>query len=125
MYIKEVASFSTQSVINIFHLRSDNTVETVMVEFREILEKAKTISENEDQERAMSYMFEEVPMMAMRKLVPKITGQDTLMFQGWSGRQHEMRKTLTVEADESKVEMIPYWVELAKNREIFQRYWGH
>jgi hypothetical protein len=56
-----------------------------MVEFREILEKAKTISENEDQERAMSYMFEEVPMMAMRKLVPKITGQDTLIEEDSHG----------------------------------------
>jgi hypothetical protein len=36
-----------------------------------------------------------------------------------------MRKTLTVEADESKVEMIQYWVETAKNRKIFQRFWGN
>ena len=30
-----------------------------------------------------------------------------------------------MEADESKVEMIQYWVETAKNRKIFQRFWGN
>jgi hypothetical protein len=70
-------------------------------------------------------VLEDIPAMALRKLMPKITGQDTSLFQGWSGRQHEMRKTLTVEADESKVEMLQYWVETAKNRKIFEKYWGH
>lgn len=36
-----------------------------------------------------------------------------------------MRKTLTVEADEQDVEMLQYLVETAKNRRLFEKYWGY
>ena len=35
-----------------------------------------------------------------------------------------MRKVLTVEADDGEVEMIQYLVEIAKNRRLFEKYWG-
>jgi hypothetical protein len=125
LYIKEVASFATQTVVNIFHLRNDNTLETIMAEFRSILQEAKAIAETEDPENAGHYSWMGVPDLGLRKLMPKITGQDTSLFQGWSGRQHEMRKTLTIEADEKHVEMLQYWVETAKNRKLFELKWGN
>ena len=125
LYIKSIASFNTMSVVNIFHLRNDNTPEMILAEFVRILSEAKDIAEIEDMEGSMQYSWKEIPAMNVRKLMPKIVGQDTKMFQGWSGRQHEMRKTITIEADEDEVEMIQYWVEIAKNRRIFQKFWGH
>ena len=65
--MKEVASFTTQSVINIFHLRNDNTVETIMEELIAILDEAKEISESEDSERSSEYIFEDIPKMAIRR----------------------------------------------------------
>lgn len=65
--------------------------------------------------------MEDLPTLGMRKLIPKIVGQDTKVFQGWTGRQHDMQKTLMVEADEQDVGMIQYLAETAKNRRIFKK----
>jgi hypothetical protein len=66
----------------------------------------------------------ELPVMSIRKLMPKIPGQDTSVFKNWNGRQHDNRKVLAIEADEGDVEMIQYLVETAKNRQLFEKRWG-
>jgi hypothetical protein len=96
-----------------------------MKEFKTVLKEAKAIAEREDSENADQYSWRGIPELGLRRLMPKITGQDTTLFQGWSGRQHEMRKTITIEADEKYVEMLQYWVETAENRKLFERMWGH
>ena len=112
------------SVVNIFHLRNDNTPELILAEFERILCEAKEVAEQEEVDESMQFLWKEIPQMNMRRLMPKIVGQDTKLFQGWTGRQHEMRKTITVEADETDVEFIQYLVEVAKSRRIVQKYWG-
>ena len=96
LYLKSIASFNTMPVINIFHLRSNNTPETILAEFERILAEAKDITEREDADGVMQFVGKEIPRMNVRRLMPNIVGQDTKMFQGWSGRQHEMRKTITI-----------------------------
>ena len=124
LFLKNISSFNTRTAVNIFHLRNDNDAETIKEEFRLILEEAKEIAEVEDAENAMEYFMREIPDLSIRKLMPKIVGQDTKAFQGWSGGQHEMRKVLAIEADDNDVEMIHYLVETAKNRRLFEKYWG-
>lgn len=124
LYLKSIASFHTMSVVNIFHLRNDNTPELILAEFERILCEAKEVAEQEEVDESMQFLWKEIPQMNMRRLMPKIVGQDTKLFQGWTGRQHEMRKTITVEADETDVEFIQYLVEVAKSRRIVQKYWG-
>jgi hypothetical protein len=89
------------------------------------LEEAKEIAEREDMDGSMQFVWKDVPPINVRKLMPKIVGQDTKVFQGWTGRQHEMWNTITIEADEDGIEMIQYLTEITKNRRIFQKYWGH
>jgi hypothetical protein len=123
--IKEIASFTTVSVCNIFHLRYDNTPEMVLEEFKHTLEEAKDIAEDEDEDGWMSFSWNEFPALNIRKLMPKIPGQDTSKFKKWSGRQHENRKVLAIEADENDVEIIQYLVETAKYWQLFEKRWGH
>ena len=125
LYMKEIPSFSTMSVCNIFHLRHYNTPETVLEEFQQTLEEAKEIAEYEDEDGWLRFSWNELPILNVRKLMPKIPGQDTSKFKNWTGRQHENRKVLAIEADENDVEMIQYLVETAKNRQLFEKCWGH
>jgi hypothetical protein len=124
LYIKEIASFTTMTACNIFHLRNDNTPETVLDEFRLMLEEAKVIAEDEDEDGWLRFWKNEFPVMSIRRLMPKIPGQDTSVFKNWNGRQHDNRKVLAIEADEGDVEMIQYLVETAKNRQLFEKRWG-
>jgi hypothetical protein len=123
--MKEIASFSTMSVCNIFHLRNDNTLETVLDEFQQTLEEAKEITEYEDEDGWLRFSWNALPVLNIRKLMPKIPRQDTSKFKNWTGRQHENRKVLAIEADENDVEMIQYLVETAKNWQLFEKRWGH
>ena len=116
LFIKSISSFNTRSAVNIFYLRNDNDLETIKEKFKQILEEAKEIAEVEDEDGSREYFYKEIPDLSIRKLMPKIVGQDTKVFQGWTGSQHEMGKVLTLEADEDDVEMIHYLVEAAKNR---------
>jgi uncharacterized membrane protein YgcG len=109
---------------NIFHLRNDNTPETVLEEFKLTLEEAKETAEDEDEDGWIRFMLKEFPLLSIRKLMPKIPGQDTSVFKNWNGRQHDNRKVLAIEADEGDVEMIQYLVETAKNRQLFEKRWG-
>jgi hypothetical protein len=124
LYIKEIASFTTMTACNIFNLRNDNTPETVLEEFRLTLDEAQVIAEDEDEDGGLRFCMNEFPVMSIRKLMPKIPGQDTSVFKNWNGRQHDNRKVLAIEADKGDVEMIHYLVETAKNRQLFEKRWG-
>ena len=76
LYIKEIASFTTVTACNIFHLRNDNTPKTVLEEFRLTLEEAQEIAEEEDEDGGLRFCMNEFPVMSIRKLMPKIPGQD-------------------------------------------------
>lgn len=123
LYLKEIASFNTKLVVKIFHLQNNNTEESILEEFKMVREEAKEIKEQEDAEGSMRYILRDLPTLNIRKLIPRIPGQVTKIFQGWTGRQHEMRKCLRLGADKEEVEMIHYLVETAQSRRIFEQYW--
>ena len=125
LYLKEISSFDTKTVATIFHLRHDNTGATVHLEFLKALDEAKDIAENEDQEGAGAYLMDDLPVLNVRSFIPKIDGQDTSAFSGWSGRQHDNRKCISFECDSADVEMVHYLISTGKNRGIFKRIWGH
>lgn len=124
LYLKDILSFDTKTAVTIFHLRNDNNDDTIMAEFKLALEEAKDIAEKEDEEGSMAYILDDLPTLNIRKFIPKIQGQDTKPFANWSGKQHDNRKCILVECDGLDVEMIHYLVRTAKNRKIFQKYWG-
>ena len=72
----------------------------------------------------MTYILHDIPTLNICKFIPKILGQDTKPFQGWSGRQHDNRKCILVESDRSNMDMIHYLTQTAKNRRLFEKYWG-
>eukprot|EP00956_Cyclotella_meneghiniana_P026377 scaffold56791_cov61-Cyclotella_meneghiniana.AAC.5 len=125
LHLKEISSFDTKTVATIFHLRYDNTASTVHSEFLRALDESKDIAENEDQEGARAYLMDDLPTLNVRSFIPRIDGQDTTTFSGWSGRQHENRKCISFECDGAEVEMVHYLVSTGKNRGIFKKYWGH
>eukprot|EP00956_Cyclotella_meneghiniana_P018468 scaffold30756_cov39-Cyclotella_meneghiniana.AAC.6 len=125
LYVKKIQSFTTVSVVNIFHIRTDNAFETILAEFKRALEEAKDYAENKNLEGSDIYILEDIPEMNMRTMTPKIQGQKTEQFQGWSGAQHRMRQVLTVEVDESAADMVKFFVEVAKAKRYFQKLWGY
>lgn len=125
LYIKEIASFETRTAINIFHLRNDNSFDIVLEELRTILTAAKERAEEEEQDGCSEFFFHELPSMSIRKQMPRISGLDTSVYQGWTGRQHDMRKSLHVEVDEEGVAMVQYLTEKAKSMGLFQKFWGN
>eukprot|EP00956_Cyclotella_meneghiniana_P025889 scaffold54940_cov39-Cyclotella_meneghiniana.AAC.1 len=125
LYVKKIQSFTTVSVVNIFHIRTDNNFETILAEFKRALEEAKDYAESKSLEGSDIYILEDIPEMNMRTMTPKIQGQKTEQFQGWSGAQHRLRQVLTVEVDESVAEMVKFFVEIAKSKRYFQKLWGY
>jgi hypothetical protein len=124
LYLKDIASFDTKTAVTIFHLRHDNDDETILAEFVLVLEEAKKIAEDEDEEGSMRFILHDLPLLNIRKFIPRIDGQDTKPFSGWSGKQHDNRKCISVECDGGDVELIHYLVQTAKNRRLFEKYWG-
>jgi hypothetical protein len=85
LYLKDILSFDTKTAVTIFHLRHDNTDKAILSEFQLALNKAKDIAENEDEEGAMTYMLDYLPLLNVHKFIPKITGQDTAPFRDGPG----------------------------------------
>ncbi len=78
--------------MTIFHLQNNNNNDTILAELKLILQEVKDIEEKEDEEGSMTYILHDIPTLNIRKFIPKIPGQDTKPFKGWSGRQHDNRK---------------------------------
>lgn len=125
LYIKKIQSFSTMSVANIFHLHNDNTHEIILSEFKRALEEAKDFAEKSSLEGSDVYILEDIPEMNIQTVIPKIIGQKTDVFQGWTGAQHRTRQVISIEVDEEAVNMVKFFVEVAKNKRIFQKLWGY
>ena len=125
LYVKKIQSFTTVSVVNIFHLRTDNTFETIISEFQRALQQAKDYAESNNLEGSEVYILEDIPDMNIRTMTPKIPGQKTEQFQGWSSAMHRLRQVISIEVDEEIVDMVKFFVEIAQNKRMFQKLWGH
>jgi hypothetical protein len=124
LYLKDIPSFDTKTAVTAFRLRWDNIDATALAEMNAILEEAKDVAVREDEEGAVAYIMDDVPILNVRKFIPKIAGQDTTAFSNWSGKQHDNRKCISFECDGQEVELVHYLTKVAKNRGIFKRYWG-
>ena len=121
LYVKKIQSFTTVSVVNIFHLRTDNTFETIISEFQRALQQAKDYAESKNLEGSESYILEDIPDMNIRTMTPKIPGQKTEQFQGWSSAMHRLRQVITIEVDEM-VSQLQKWDSISKTRYICHKY---
>ena len=113
------------AVVNSFHLRTDNTFETIISEFQRALQQVKDYVESNNLEGSDPYILEDIPEMNIRTMTPEIPGQKTDQFQGWSSVMHRLRQVITIEVDEEVVDMVKLFVEVAKNKRMFQKLWGH
>jgi hypothetical protein len=89
-----------------------------------MLIEAHTLAKCEDTDKTYPFTWKRVPEVGLRKLVPKIDGMDTSVFQGWDGRQQNSRKCLHGEVEESEVPFVHSLVEEVKSRGILAKYFG-
>jgi hypothetical protein len=62
--------------------------------------------------------------MGIRVNVPKVEGMDTSLYSGWDTRMQHQRKIMHFEMEEEDVVFVQSLVEEAKNRKLFEKYFG-
>lgn len=116
-------SFTTRTAFGIYLLRNDGDFDTIRAEARKILEEAQAVAEVDAGEDYI-YTGREVPHMGIRVNVPKVEGMDTSPYQGWDTWMMHQRKIMHFEMEEEEVAFVQSLMEEAKNRKIFEKYFG-
>ncbi len=123
LYRKEIQTFNTYSPFVILKLSTSVAVQTLMAEFRKILEEAMKLLEEE----AMldgEFICTVLPPFAFRKSLPKLPGLDPADYAGLSSKQSDMRKAWHVEMESQHVPLFARLIEKGKEFTPFEDFWG-
>ncbi len=124
LYRKEIQAFNTYSPFVIFKLCINVAVQTLMAEFKRILEEAmKILAEEAMQDGEVMYNTD-IPPFAFRKSQPKLPGLDPADYAGLSSKQSETRRAWHVKMESQFVDLFAKLIEKAKEFTLFEDYWG-
>jgi hypothetical protein len=118
--VKQISSFSTKPAVTLYHVRSNANFSTLVPELRRMLAETrdKAMEEVED------FFGVDVPEFTLQVQMPKITGQNTQQFQGWTWRQQNLRKTIHVIAESDRVKYMQELFSYAKDFGHLTQYLG-
>ena len=112
MWLKAIKLFKTETPVTIYHMLNSAHHTTIISELTKILQSAK------DREMELDPYYEwadvDIPQFSLRLNVPKIPGQDTLVFQGCPQKVQWYRKAIHVECDGDAVKMVHELVVVGK-----------
>ena len=122
LYRKEIQAFNTMSPFVIFYLYNNTSVQTVMAEFRRMMEEAIKLLEEADGTDPLE--MQGVPNFAFRKSFPKLPGAEPEEFAGLKPRQAAARKAWHVEMEVQHVHQFARLIETCKEVRLFDLIWG-
>ena len=118
----KMGAFATLTPVVLYIVHNGGHKPTLLRELTAILEQARDAAALEDSD--FQWAGKEIPVMGLRPNIPRIPGQDTTVFSGWSQQQAWMRKCLHVEVDRKEADCIRALVTEAKTRNLFAPMWG-
>ena len=81
MDVKEISSFLTKPAVTLYHVRNKANFSTLVPELTRMLDEARDKALEEVEEFLGVGV---VPEFTLHIQMPKITGQNTQQFQGWT-----------------------------------------
>ena len=122
-YIKVFSTFDTENAVMAIKTHTRTGFPTLLAEFQRMFQEAKQyIKDNTEGEW---YEFDSpIPQVSTRLNVPKIQGQDTSVFNGWSNKQQFRRKMVHFEFESKHVPHVHEVVTAMKESGILKKYWG-
>jgi hypothetical protein len=100
--------------------------ETFVSEFNAMFQEAKDLMAQQAIANRTAYDDHGLPIPTMRTRLmnPKLMGQDTSQFSGWSTSKAFKRKAIHVEAEKKWFKHIQEVVSVMKSAGIVAKYWG-
>ena len=125
LMIKSLPCFDTVCPLVFYYLFNDTHPLTLLVELRKILTHTQELCLNDlETMDCLDATLNDLPEMTLRKMIPKIPGQDTSSFKHISNRAQYARRAWHLEVEASAAEWIKELVEKAKHFGCFEQFWG-
>lgn len=119
--VKQLSSFSKRPAMMLYHVRNNSIFSTLAPELKRMMEETRDKAMEEVEE---FFGVGEVPEFTLNVQMPKISGQNTQQFQGWSWGQQNWCKTIHVVAESDKIQYMQELFSYAKELGFLTRYLG-
>lgn len=123
LYRKEIQAFNTYSPFVILLLSINVSVQTLLAEFRRLLEEAKNLLAEEamiDDAEPITV----IPHFAFWKSLPKLPGLDPADYAGLSTKQTATRRAWHLEMETQHVPTFWHLIETCKKFVLIEDLWG-
>ena len=87
---------------------------TMIKEATKFLAEARDLEESVEDEGVFQYGRLPIPMMVIRNMVPKVSGQVTSVYSNWHWKEGEKRKALHFECATGNDKHVQALVDMAK-----------
>ena len=126
VYLKVFNSFDTDTAVMALRQWNRTHHETFIEEFKMMFKEAKELIYNQCMLEGQDYEeYEmEIPTMHVRLMNPKLVGQDTSQYSGWSMSKAFKRNAIHIEAETKYFDHIHEVVNVMKSAGLFKKYWG-
>ena len=119
LYRKEIQAFNTHSSFVILKLCTSVAVQTLMAEFKKVLEEAMKLLEEEAISDGVVLGLA-LPPFAFRKSLPRLPGLNPADYAGLSTKQAVARKAWHIEMETQHVPLFARLVEKGKEYTLFE-----
>lgn len=126
VYLKAFTTFETETVCMVMKSWNRLSSDTFVSEFNTMFQETKDLMALQARENHTAYTDYGLPIPTMRTRLmnPKLMGQDTSQFSGWSTSKAFKRKAIHVEAEKKWFKHIQEVVSVMKSAGIVTKYWG-
>ena len=125
LMIKSLPCFDTVCPLVFYYLYNDTHPTTILEELKKILTHTQELCMNDMEAMdSVEITLNDLPEMTLRKMIPKIPGQDTSTFKHISNRAQFARRAWHLEVEASSAWWIKELVEKAKHFGCFELFWG-
>ena len=116
--MKLLDCFDTHTVLVAYMMHNGGNHNTIIKEAGKFLKEAKDLEQKEATEGEFPYGQLEITMMVIRRIVPKLQGQDTSQYLNWHWKEAEKRKALHLECASEDMKQVQALADVAKCRDL-------
>ena len=124
LMVKSLPCFDTVCPLVFYYLFNETHPATLIEEFKRILAHTQALCVDDPDMIDVDISIYELPEMSLRKMIPKIPGQDTTSFKHISNRAQFARRAWHLEVEASSAWWLKELVEKAKDYGCFEAFWG-
>ena len=122
-YLKDFPTFDTDFGFMALKMSTRISFDTIKAEMSQIFTEAMQILLANQGSASIAHLYT-IPQVGVRLNTPKLPGQDTSVFSGWSNKQQAKRKAFNFEVEASQLDMVHKLITLSKQHDIVKKYWG-